>query len=399
MALVLLGLLGGCVGPQAVQHTRLKYNDVVRSTNDEQLLLNIVRLRYADSPVFIDLPNITSQFEVAGRSQFTGGLDGSGSPPGQSRLGVAELAIRDTPTLSYHPREGQEIARALLNPLSTELFRLVNTGANTEQLFLIAVNDINDITNAERATQLTPVLPDDNLEFRHVVGLLAELRRQGVVELAIAEVEKPESDAITTTAVQGRDLVQAAENGYVFRDQGSGSIQLLKKERTLVLRVAPQAVDSPLMREFADLLDLAPGRSQYRIRSELSEEATAATSPLGNETIFLNMRSIHQIGSFLAKGVSIPEAHVRDGIAPVLRDAQGVPFDWSPVTAGLFRVCVSKHRPRDAEVAVKYRDHWFFIPTDDIPSRASLAIFELLFDLQEAEGDRAGPLLTLPVGG
>ena len=44
----------------------LRYNEVIRDTNDEQLLINIVRLRYADSPVFIDLPNITSQFEVAG---------------------------------------------------------------------------------------------------------------------------------------------------------------------------------------------------------------------------------------------------------------------------------------------------------------------------------------------
>ena len=56
------------MGPNAVRYTRLRYNEVLRDTNDQQLLLNIVRLRYADSPVFIDLPNITSQFEVAGRA-------------------------------------------------------------------------------------------------------------------------------------------------------------------------------------------------------------------------------------------------------------------------------------------------------------------------------------------
>ena len=43
----------GCVGPTAVRYTRLRYNEVVRDTNDQQLLMNIVRLRYADSPVFI----------------------------------------------------------------------------------------------------------------------------------------------------------------------------------------------------------------------------------------------------------------------------------------------------------------------------------------------------------
>src|SRR5215831_13696139 len=71
--------VSGCVGPKAVRYTRLRYNEVVRDTNDEQLLINIVRLRYADSPVFIDLPNITSQFELAGQGQYLGGY-GNASP-------------------------------------------------------------------------------------------------------------------------------------------------------------------------------------------------------------------------------------------------------------------------------------------------------------------------------
>src|SRR5277367_2815599 len=66
--------LCGCLGPKAVRQTRLRYNEVMRDTNDEQLLINIVRLRYADSPVFIDLPNITSQFELAGAANYTGGV-------------------------------------------------------------------------------------------------------------------------------------------------------------------------------------------------------------------------------------------------------------------------------------------------------------------------------------
>src|SRR5271156_5584694 len=63
----------GCLGPKAIKYTRLRYNEVVRDTNDEQLLINIVRLRYADSPVFIDLPSITSQFEVVGHGNDLGG--------------------------------------------------------------------------------------------------------------------------------------------------------------------------------------------------------------------------------------------------------------------------------------------------------------------------------------
>src|SRR4051794_28798023 len=60
----------GCLGPAAVRSTRMRYNEVVRSTSDEQLLMNLVRLRYADTPVFIDLPNITSQFELASGGSY-----------------------------------------------------------------------------------------------------------------------------------------------------------------------------------------------------------------------------------------------------------------------------------------------------------------------------------------
>lgn len=72
----------GCLGPKAVRHTRLRYNEVFRDTTDEQLLINIVRLRYADSPVFVDLPNITSQFEVGGEASYLGGqaTSSGGSP-------------------------------------------------------------------------------------------------------------------------------------------------------------------------------------------------------------------------------------------------------------------------------------------------------------------------------
>src|SRR6516165_5629128 len=156
-AIVLLATwagVSGCIGPHAVRYTRMRYNEVVRGTNDEQLLINLVRLRYADSPVFIDLPNITSQFEVAGTGNYNGGY--GFQFPGHTNLGFGQLALADRPTLSYHPREGREIAKALLSPISPDLFSVVNAGADVEQLLLLTVNDVNDVQNATRATTLTP---------------------------------------------------------------------------------------------------------------------------------------------------------------------------------------------------------------------------------------------------
>src|SRR5436305_14745204 len=178
----------GCAGPKAVRYTRMQYNEVIRDTNDEQLLMNIVRLRYADSPVFIDLPSITSQFEVSGRSNYLRGVGNQFG--GKTNLGFGELSLRDTPTLSYHPREGREIAKALLTPLSSDLFIVVNAGADIEQLLLLTINDMNDIPNAPRATNLVPKVPDDNTQFLRGIRLLKSLRDREATELGLGTKEE-----------------------------------------------------------------------------------------------------------------------------------------------------------------------------------------------------------------
>jgi hypothetical protein len=122
-------------------------------------------------------------------------------------------------------------------------------------------------------------------------------------------------------------------------------------------------------------------------------------NPLGNDTIYMNLRSVLQVMTFLSKGVCVPDEHVASGVAPVTLDENGQPYDWTQVTAGNFIVHAQKRRPRDAEVAVPYRGYWFYIALNDVPSRAALAILEIVFALQESGDRSAGPLLTLPIGG
>jgi hypothetical protein len=227
----------GCIGPSAVRYTRLRYNDVVRATNDEQLLINIVRLRYGDSPIFIDLPNITSQFEMSGRGNYLGGY--GNQTPGRASLGFGELSLRDTPTLSYHPREGREIAKALLTPLSSDLFIVVNAGANLEQLLLLTINDSNDVPNAPGATTLLPIVPEDNSLYLRGIRIIAALRARDATELEFGTDEETDgsSEPIPISQVQGRDLLSAAKDGYVYRPQAQGRVTLLKREKRLVRRL------------------------------------------------------------------------------------------------------------------------------------------------------------------
>src|SRR5262249_46052180 len=162
-----------------------------------------------------------------------GYLGGYGNQfPGRTSLGSGELSLRDTPTLSYHPREGREIAKSLLTPLSADLFIGVNAGANLEQLLLMSINDINDVPNAPGATTLLPAVPEDNALFLHGIRILAMLRARDATELAFGTTEETDgsSDPMPKGSVQGRDLLSAAKDGYVYRSQGDGQVTLLKRE-------------------------------------------------------------------------------------------------------------------------------------------------------------------------
>jgi hypothetical protein len=401
LLLSLVATSTGCLGPQAVRQTRLQYNEAYRKTSEEQILLNIVRLRYADSPQFIDLPSITSQFEASGRASYLGGRDGAG--PGTSSLGSGELLFHDAPTLSYQPKQGKQFGRSLAKPLTTELIRLVLGTTNFTPFLLMAVNDANDIANAPQATLLIPDKPADNEEFRELLGLLAALYQRDGVELAIETIEVAASDPIPKANVQGDDVILAAKDDFVFRSQADERLTLKQRRKSLALRFRPREIDSYEVQELSRRLRLTPGFPAYRIRSELLDDAEddygGLPNALGEDTIFLNMRSTLEIMTFLSKGVCVPPEHVANGEAPVLLDSTGRPFDWSGITRGLFAVRSGCKRPKSAEIAVQYRDQWFWIERSDVASRATLTTIELLLSLQESDDTDSGPLLTLPVGG
>ncbi len=388
----------GCVGPQAIRSTRLKYNEAYRQTNDEQLLLNIVRLRYADSPVLIDLPTITGQFEAAAlggyNSPVSGGLD-----PGLPQFGVGQLTLRDSPTLSFHPREGHEITETLANPLNAEVIRIISPGADMRLFLLMAVNEVNDIPNAPLATSLVPRLPQDNCQFRELVEMFVAIQERAAAEITVATFNGDRFDPIPIAQLGAGDVLQAAKDGYVFQTS-SGSAHLQKQVRSIAMRFRPEARNDPDVVQFALALGLEPGRSLYRITAEQSLESSSDDLPaaLDDDSIVLNMRSILDAMTFLSKGVEVPQAHVADGTAPSTRGFDRPVHDWTEVTDGFFAVHCQKHRPKHADVAIPYRGHWFYVDRSDVSTRAVLTLLELLLELQEVETDSAAPLLTLPLG-
>ena len=58
----LIILTVGCsMGPNAMRASRLMYNDSLQQTERRELLLNLVRLRYAESPEFLGVSSISTR--------------------------------------------------------------------------------------------------------------------------------------------------------------------------------------------------------------------------------------------------------------------------------------------------------------------------------------------------
>jgi len=109
-ALLGLALAPGCgLGPRSLHRTRLPYNEAVKVTTEEQLLLNVVRLRYSDNPSSLAISTIAAQFRD-GPEAPADALLSRPPPPGRRSAATAARSCpapsstrADRPTLSYTP--------------------------------------------------------------------------------------------------------------------------------------------------------------------------------------------------------------------------------------------------------------------------------------------------------
>jgi len=214
---------------------------------------------------------------------------------------------------------------------------------------------------------------------------------QEMMSVAAHERAVEVSGPLAETAITAAAVVAAAKDGLEFRPRGDGkSWVLVRKERRLALKVNPSGKNSPELAEITALLHLQPNLDRYEV-----VVATGVPDPLKNpvepaDEFRITPRSTAQAYLYLANGVEVPDAHLASGVA---RPPGGL-----EEVQDLFRVhvCEERRRPACAFVAVRYRDHWFYIDDRDLETKATLM---LLLQLRNLDFKRqqigAIPALTL----
>src|SRR6266853_73837 len=190
-------VISGCAsyGPNALQQTRLLYNEAVKTTTEEQLLLNIVRLRYTDTPSSLAVSTIAAQHELNRNFQLTPFFVASG----------AEVAKTWAAVLP--PLDDQEFTRKLFTPLPLEgLVYLAKTTWPIATVFRLYLENLNWVPNAETASGPTPKSAPTFEEFRRGVVALQTLQDRGQIVFGTEERHEAQGSPLPAASVTARDM-------------------------------------------------------------------------------------------------------------------------------------------------------------------------------------------------
>jgi hypothetical protein len=400
-------LLAGCgsFGPTSLQQSRLEYNEAIKTTTEEQMLLNIVRLRYTDTPSSLGVSAIAAQFERSQSLGLTPFFTASGADINQSFTSVlpqAQVLLADRPTFSLTPLDDSEFTRKLFTPLPIDgLVYLAKTTWPIATVFRLYLENLNWVPNAQSASGPTPASAPDFSNFRRGVDALQTLQNRGQIVFGVDERFEPAGSPLPDGSVKASDIIEAAKSGFEYRRDVQGKTwSLVKKTQQPVLRVSPEAFDSPELLIVTQIFKLKPGLEKYEISQEALSPFPVTYPAEGVGSLDLETRSMLQTLYFVAHGVEVPPEHLAQGLAQRTLDKSGKPFNWGKITGGLFTVFHSagSERPANARVAIPYRGHWFYIDEGDQDTKSTFSLLVELSRLELNSKSGPGPLLTLPVG-
>lgn len=398
-------LSAGCqIGPQAMSLGHPEYASAVAKVTDEQLLLNLVRLRYRATPVWLEISSVSTQFEASAIGDVSAtlnedvGLEGVHNP---DTFGIgAGVGYAERPTISYSILRGEQFTKRLLRPISVDgVSLLADSGWRVDRVLLLMVERVNGLKNAPRASGPTPSDKPDFREFQEAAQLIWKLDRAGQIDFEFSTRIERISDPIPRENVEGDMLIDAAKAGSEFRlSDDEKTMFLMQEKRVLIMRVSESAQDSSEIARLRALLKLAPESLRYDLVDPVDGDYHPLTKNEGLGNLSIDTRSLLGVMYFLSNGVAVPPEHQLNGPVTQTLDEAGKPFDWGELLDGFFSVHYSGQRPSNAAVAVRYRGLWFYIAGDDESSLSTFALLNQLDSYTSGERQGAAPVLTLPVG-
>ena len=337
----------GChsLGPRTVPRDRFDYSASLADSWKSMMLLNIVKTRYLDLPIFLDVGQVVSSYTLEASGNLGGSLYGSGGGGSANSLSLGGAArYSQQPTITYTPLTGDKFLEAFLNPVDpTRVFALIQSGYAADFVLQLGVESLSGLRN--QPVGLASKYQADP-EFFRVLGLLREVQDARAVGLRI---ERP-------------------TNGQ------PGTVFFFRSDKV------PPDIQAKIT-EIRELLGLHAGESAFRL----------VASPLqgGPGELTVDTRSLWQMLIAMAIGVDVPPEHEKRKLTP--------PFTGAHTRESLLlHVHSGPSKPTDAYVAVPYEGQWFWLANDDWKSKRTFGSILFLFSLANTGGAPSPPTLTIP---
>ena len=338
----------GCyhpIGPQSVARDRHLYAASLSDSWKEQTLLNIVKMRYLDPPVFVDVGNIVASYSLVQGVSASGNIIPNNQTPDATVGGFGTYS--NTPTITYTPLTGSKFIRGLATPLPPEaVFSSIEAGMPADVILFASVASINGLRNQEASLEgITPADPD----FHRVRALARKIQLSGAVRIVVKK------DA-------GEEMV---------------SFMTFRSEKV------PPEIQSDIV-ELRRLLKLNPSASEYKVRF--------GAVPSNDTEIAVITRSILSLMQTMAAEVGVPPEDLAQSRAfPGFEHGDAVPG-----VVRMIRIHSGKSVPPDAFVSVKYRNSWFWIDDGDLESKQMFSLIMMLFTMVDTGPQQSQPVLTIP---
>lgn len=341
----------GCsrIGPHAIRADRTDYNLAIQATSDQELLLNLVRSHYRDNMYFTNVEHIVSAEELLHSAGANLGLSWNKGLAKSLGLGPAGVTEADEPTIFYAPVEGEKFVRQMMTPMHLDtLILLIRSGWSVDRVLTVAVQEMNGLSNAPSASGPSPAAEPAFRDFREATRLMR--------------------------------VLQSRQDFEISRDAGG---------KYAAFRFLHGSENSAEAMQLKKLLHLSPDTHSMLLASD--------DHPLDGHTLVLTTRPLMAAMNYLSEAVGNAPDDVASGRVKLTMASDGhTPFDWRELFDGLFVVHEAQDPPSAADVAVRYRNHWYYIADSDLESKATFVLLTQLIALHSVP-PKDGPVLSYSI--
>jgi hypothetical protein len=345
-------LTSGCVsvGPEILPKDRYNYNLAMNRSNHQEILLNLVRLRYDENPMALKVSSISGSASLSNTLGLSGSLTLPNPGKGNGSLSPSpSISYSDNPVISYTPLDDQAYYQSFFSQLNLyDVYVLLKSSWSITRLMRIGFQRVGNVYNASNSARATSSHAPEYSDFLDLVDVL---RRVQLAEAGTGFYAK--NDDV-------EELILEIHKDYRFT----------AKER-LILKKA--------------------GVEMYQHKIVFSNYPAP-------HKVFVVTRSLLGIYNYLSKGLVEPKEHLKNQVLTETLTKKGEHFDWQKVLGGMIKIYNSDKQPTDAYVSIYFRNYWYYIKDSDNNSKQT---FTLLINVnglvQSASPPNTAPTLTRTV--